>query len=436
MKREPEFYYKQICHELNRRVDKTTNLSVNENDLQMIKEILTSLSNPEKKFKVIHLAGTNGKGSTAIFIAEILREAGYKVGLYTSPHLAEYTERIKINNEQIKKKVFCYNINLVLKREKFLRLKLSGFEILTVAAFLFFADENCEIVVLETGLGGRLDATNVIDDVLAVVLTTIDFDHANFLGNTLTKIADEKCGIIKNNCKVISYKQQNEVDKIIKKKVNKKNSQLNIVNFNKILLKKNTLTEQVFDFGVYKNLTIQLIGKYQLQNAALAITAIEEIVKSGKLKISEKDITNGLNNARWPGRLEIISFNPIIILDGAHNSQGIKSLAEFLSENFLNKKIYLLFGMLVNKNYIEAIKILAPLIYKAATVTVSNNLGLSRNKLTKQFLKNSKEAISFCKISQAVNWLREQVEKDELIVVCGSLYMLNEVRGAFLGECK
>ena len=297
--------------------------------LERIKVLLAKLGNPQEKFKAIHVAGTNGKGSTAAMISAILKEAGYKVGLYTSPHLFNYTERIKINEQNISKQQF----NAGVKRIKVLGGKPTVFEVLTAVAFWCFAKEKVDYAVIEVGLGGRLDATNVITPLVSVI-TNIELEHTEILGRTLTAIAKEKAAIIKPRIPVVTAE--------------KKSAPLSV--FKKMAAKTSSLLIQVKGYDLIK--LPHLLGDHQKLNAACAVAAI----RLAKINVTQQQIKRALARAQWPGRFQIISRKPLIIVDGAHNPAGAKVLTATLRQLYPQTKFTVVYGCQATKDYLSVLR--------------------------------------------------------------------------------
>lgn len=281
--------------------------------LERIEMLLSKLGDPHLKFKSIHVAGTNGKGSTCAIIASILKAAGFKVGLYTSPHLLDYTERIKINGNNIPKKEFIRGLTLVKKLSTY---QPTVFEVLTAVAFWYFAKKKIDYAVVEVGLGGRLDATNVIIPLVSVI-TNIELEHTEILGDTLEKIAAEKAAIIKKGVPVVTEEKKQGVLRIIREKAEEIGSEL--------------IREKRIENREWRN--VALIGKYQQENAACAVAAI----KAAGIRVTSNEIREGLRGVKWPGRFQVFSRRPLVIVDGAHNPAGIKALVSTLKGNFTNK---------------------------------------------------------------------------------------------------
>ena len=317
-------------------------------------KLLELLGNPQDGLKIIHVAGTNGKGSTCSFITSILKEAGYKVGLYTSPFLETFTERIRINGENIPEEDVSRIVTLI--KEKIEQMVNEGysypteFEIVTTMAFYYYYEQKVDYVALEVGLGGRYDATNIIKNSQVSVIGSISLDHVNILGDTISKIAYEKGGIIKQDGVAIVYDQSEEAKNVIKQICYDKNAKYIEVKFDDINIKKSDIYSQVYDATIlnqkYEDLEIKLIGEHQINNSILALSVIKYLEKNKALKIDDKSIRKGLINAKWPGRIEKISENPVFIIDGAHNEDGAISLAKaldkdtdfFLEDSFFKEK--------------------------------------------------------------------------------------------------
>lgn len=400
--------------------------------LDNIKKLLELLGNPQEKLKIIHVAGTNGKGSTCSFISTILKEFDYKVGLYTSPFLEVFNERIRINNENISDKDIGRIVSIIKEKIEIMVDKgfdyPTEFEIVTAMAFYYYFENNVDFVVLEVGLGGKYDATNVINKSEVSVITPISIDHINVLGNTISKIASEKAGIIKENSTVFIYNQSDEAKNVIKKVCDDKNSKFFEVLFDDIKIKHSDINYQEFDYKNYKNLKINLIGEHQIKNSILAINVVEFILSKYNKKIDEDKLKLGLLNTKWAGRIEKIKENPLFIIDGAHNEDGAKSLSKVLDKNFKNKNLTLLLGMLEDKEIDKVLEILIPYFNKVVTTNVSNPRTKSCDDLKEKISNYVKEVYSIDNLEEALNFTLKNSDKDDIIISCGSLYLIGEIR--------
>ena len=381
--------------------------------------LLKFLENPHKNLKIIHIAGTNGKGSTAATIYNILISSGYKVGLYTSPHLINFNERIRVNGVTITDEEiisFMKHIEPAVNE-----IKSTFFEVTTAMAFYHFKDHDVDIAIIETGLGGRLDSTNIVNPSLTV-MTPISLDHMDILGDTIEKIAKEKAGIIKERVPLITAKQVNEVLKILEKRTKKKSSVMHICpNPESIQLNVDGTSFEVFG----KNYTTSLIGCYQAQNAALAIAATKII----NPKISSKSIDKGLRNVCWPGRLQLVSDN--IYYDVAHNESGIKSVLKNLKRMFPKSRLYGLLCLKGDKEIdciAECIKSQFEMLFVS---TSKDGLLLSSKKLSEKLNKLKVVNFPLNDISSSISKIKKIRKPNDVILIFGSHYIANEIFSDF-----
>ncbi len=387
--------------------------------LKRIEEILRVLGNPHKKLKFVHVAGTNGKGTTASFIATVLQKAGYKTGLFTSPYIENFTERFKIDGEEIEQDKL---INLYKYLNEKIKSNYTQFDFITALSLLWFAQNNCEIVVLEVGLGGRFDATNIIENPLVSIICSISLDHTQILGDTVEKIAFEKAGIIKDNSTLVLYpKQEKSVINVITNVCKEKNTALKIPSTDVEIIKTSLLgTVFKIDECLYE---IPFSGVHQVFNALTALKALEEIILKG-YKISRQNIIDGFKETKITARIELISENPLIILDGGHNEDGAKALANLLRTQLSNKKITAIVGMVTDKDSEKFFEILAPLFSEIILTRLDNPRSCCEfelEKLAKKYCQNTKSAPN---IHSAINL----ATKFEALVVCGSLFLAGEAR--------
>ncbi|MDO4742745.1 MAG: folylpolyglutamate synthase/dihydrofolate synthase family protein [bacterium] len=401
--------------------------------LSRISYLLDRLGNPQKKLRIIHIAGTNGKGSTAVMVQSICSAAGYKTGLYISPFVTDFCERIQVDGNYINENELCEITQKIREAAQTLNNTdpVTEFEFITALAFECFVQKKCDVVVLETGLGGRFDATNVVEKPLVSVITRIGLDHQNVLGDSIEKIAFEKSGIIKSRCPVVVSSHQPECAlEVIRAECKNKKSPL----FLNCLPSFSSCTvgvsgnEFVFDSSVYKS---GLIGTHQFDNAANAITAVEV---SG-LKIKQSDIVEGLSKAFLPARSEILSTEPIVILDGSHNIDGIASLSDLLRQLNINK-ITAIIGMMADKSISDALRQISPLCKDIVTVTVEDNprsaCATQLASICSEFNDNVHIATDYDNaIKTAI-----QLANGGPIVVFGSLYLSGGIRQSLINTFK
>ncbi|RDW17590.1 bifunctional folylpolyglutamate synthase/dihydrofolate synthase [Oceanobacillus arenosus] len=395
--------------------------------LDNITKLMDLLGNPQDKLKIIHIAGTNGKGSTASFIAQILIEAGYKTGLFTSPFLQRFNERIKINNQDIADKQLGDITTIVKEKMDEMEDKPTEFEIVTAIAFQYFYQLQCDVVVLEVGLGGRFDSTNVIKNPLLSVITSIGLDHQAYLGNTLPEIAFEKAGIIKENSQVMLYPQSSEVEAVIERVAKERNSIVNKADFSKLRRIANSIEGQLFNYKEYKELRISLLGEHQLKNAAIAIESINSLRNAG-FKIREEHLRIGLAGTRWPGRFEVINREPLVVIDGAHNIDGIRALVTNITQLFPGRKIIAILGILRDKDYQQMIDEVSPVIDHFITVTPDNPRAIPAEELAAYLVKEQLPAIAAESFEAAVELAYQEMEENDVICAFGSLYYIGEIK--------
>lgn len=402
--------------------------------LERTYKLLEHLGNPERDLKLIHIAGTNGKGSTTSMITEILMGEGYKVGMYTSPFIEEFEERIQINRNNIPKESLAILMDEIkVAVDKVIEAGYNHpteFEIITVLMLLYFKKENIDFGVIEVGLGGTLDSTNVIKPIIQVI-TSISFDHTNLLGNTLEKIAREKAGIIKKGIPTVIYPQQEEVLKVIKNKCFEMDSELYIANNENLKFKNIVNLDKPYQLLKYNNeidILLPLLGEHQIINLSVAMQAIEVLNSKNIIDISIANIVKSIKNVSWKGRLEVLSNNPYVVIDGAHNIQGIKTLSRNIKKYFKYENLYLILGILADKDVEEMIKIITPMAKKVYSVTPNSIRGELAESLKDEVSKFNKNCKAFDKYEEAyLEALNDASEKD-LILASGSLYMIGDMR--------
>lgn len=390
--------------------------------LDSIRELLKRLENPQEKLNIIHIAGTNGKGSTASFISNILVESGYKTGLYTSPFLERFNERIRLNGEEIDDQKLADCVAKV--KEKAEEMAEEGlqhpteFEIVTATAFLFYFEEKVDALVLEVGLGGRFDATNVIEKSVLSLIASISRDHIGILGDTVEKIAFEKAGIIKNNGTVILYGQEKSVEDVIKEVCEEKEAHLLKTDNDSIVVKKSNLNNQVFDCIDYlgnkhEDIKIRLIGEHQTKNALLAIDAAIYLRENGIFeKITEETMREGLLKTKWAGRLEVISEKPLFIIDGAHNIDAANLLSKEIEKHFDESwDKTLILGVLADKEVDAIIKTLAPKFDRVVITLPDSPRSMAVEELAYRTGMYCDDIICIENIDEAVEYTYEKIEE-------------------------
>lgn len=395
-----------------------------------IKELLRRLGNPQDEMKFVHIAGTNAKGSVLAYVSTILTAAGYKTGRYISPTVFGYRERMQMNGRWISAKALCMHMQTV--REAAEKMQSEGmdfptaFEQETAAAFLWFADKKCEVVVLETGLGGALDATNIIRNTLVAVITPISRDHMALLGDTLAEIAENKAGIIKNGCYVISAVQEPEVEQVLRRMCKQNNAIWKPVDAAQISSVRYGIEKQSFSYGGCKKLEITLAGLYQIENAVLAVETCKALIEAG-YHISEEQIRRGLIQTSWPGRFSLLAKKPYIIIDGAHNENAAKKLADSLQFYFTNRKIVYIMGILRDKEYEKIIQETYMLAEHILTVTPLHNMrALQAYELAQTAAVYHPRVTALDSLEEAAELGRMLAGPDGVVVAFGSLSWLGE----------
>ncbi|OPJ56391.1 bifunctional folylpolyglutamate synthase/dihydrofolate synthase [Alkalithermobacter paradoxus] len=412
--------------------------------LNNISKLLELLGNPHEELKIIHVAGTNGKGSTSSFITSILKNAGYNVGLFTSPHLEVFTERIRINGHNIDEEDLA-RITAIIK-EKAEYMVQNGynhptqFEIITAIAFYYYKEKNVDFVVLEVGMGGRYDSTNVVKDPLLCVITPVSLDHKDELGDTIEKIAYHKAGIIKKGSDVVVYPQEAVTHEIIYKEADEKNACVYIADIDNREVIESSIEGQKFNFKldneIYENVEISLLGDHQINNAIVATTAINVLRKKHNINISKENIYKGLKETKWAGRIEILTKNPTLIIDGAHNEDGANSLARAMDKYFKNKDVTFVLGMLKDKDADGVIEILMPRTKKIITTKPNSDRSLTAQELKEKINKIGRDSIAIDDISKAIEYAVDTSKEDEVVIFAGSLYMIGEVRSIIRNKYK
>ena len=391
--------------------------------LERIRELCRRLGDPQNSLKFIHVAGTNGKGSFCSMTESVLRAAGYKTGLYTSPYIRFFNERMCALGGPISNEELAEITEYVKPFADSMTDRPTEFELITAVAFEFFKRRGCEVVVLEAGMGGLLDSTNIISSPLLSVITGVALDHVAFLGDTVEKIAETKAGIIKD-CRPILFGGENEAAaRVIRKTAAEKGSEFFSVDYSALSITSSTLEGSVFDFGSHKDMSISLLGLYQPRNAAVVLSAID-ILREGGMEIPEDAVRRGLAAARWAGRFEIISQEPLIIFDGAHNAEGIDSAVGSIKHYFKGERVYVLTGVLKDKDYRVIASRLSEIADRAFVMTPDSPRALPASEYAGILSSVGVEASAFESIKAAFFAAREAAKRDGAPLVClGSLYV-------------
>ena len=400
--------------------------------LSRTEKLLSLMDNPHKKLKFVHVAGTNGKGSTSACVASVLQSAGYKTGLYTSPYINVFNERMQIDGQMISDDELCEMCEYIKPfSDSMTDDPPTEFELITALAMEYFNRNGCDIVVLEVGMGGELDSTNIIDSPECAVITAIDLDHTSFLGSTVEEVACAKAGIIKKGTKVALYDCEKSVYDVFEGKCKEVGASLSVAGFEKIENVNAGLRYITFDYGKYKNLTLSLIGSYQPKNASVAITAIE-LLRGKGYRISDDDIYEGLKNVKWPGRFEILGENPVFVLDGAHNPHGMRATADSLKNHFDGRKIHFVVGAMADKDVKGMMSMLVPMADSFIAVKPDNPRAMEAEDLSALLCSVGAKAQSCDSIGKAVKLAVEKAGKDGIVACLGSLYFSGEIRNAYL----
>ena len=399
--------------------------------LDRILTLLDRMDNPQDKLKYIHVAGTNGKGSVCAMLSSVLVASGYKTGLFISPYITDFRERIQINNAMISKEELVSAVENTFPLVQQLQsegIVITEFEYVNALQFYIHAKAECDIVVLETGMGGLLDCTNVIKSPLCSVITTIGLDHTAVLGDTIEDIAQQKCGIIKENSYAVTSKQEASAMKIIENTARNLKTPLAKSENIEINILSQELDKSIFEYNGTE-LTLKLAGEHQIENAKTALATLEILRLNDNLNISDNDIKKGFLYAVNPARLETLCTSPIVLLDGAHNPNGIEALKNAINRFLGNKKVIGIMGMLADKDIDTSIKLLENTFCKIYTVPVDNPRALDSNTLADKFKNFGFNATAFNSAEVAFDTAFEEAKKnDNAIIICGSLYLAGEIR--------
>jgi len=398
--------------------------------LDRIGLLLSMLGDPHKKLKFIHVAGTNGKGSTASMTASILTKSGYKTGLFTSPYIYRFNERIQVDDRQIPDEDVIRLTAKVRTLAETMPEQPTEFDFVTAMAMVYFLEQNCDIVVLEVGVGGALDATNIIPAPQVAVVTNIGLDHTDLLGNTLAQIASVKAGIVKEGCRAVFYPGTEAVEAVYKTVCAEKKVSCTIADFSGINLRHHDLEGQVFDWNGHKDIQLPLLGAHQLCNAAVVLCVVSQLQQIGWDKITEETIHAGIREVRWPGRFEIVGTDPLFIIDGGHNPQCIQALVENIKDYLAGRKIIVLAGVLADKDYGDMFRPVMPYAREFVCITPDNPRKMEAADLAAHLRKAGAKATACENVKEGVALAKKLAGKDGVVLSFGSLYSIGDVRNA------
>lgn len=410
--------------------------------LDRMEELLRRLGNPQDDLKVIHVAGTNGKGSVSKYLEEGLSACGYKMGLYTSPYIETFNERIRYDGADISDEdLEYYGQKVVSAAEAMVADGLDSpteFEVVTAIAFLYFAGRQADITILEVGLGGIGDSTNVVKSPLASVITSISYDHMAQLGSSLAEIAVNKAGIIKTGCPVIANVPQRDAAKIIARKAYAMGSRLYDISGIRAAVSDETPFSQKVSMELYEksysDVEISMVGRHQAENLKTALATLEILRKSGAVKLDREALYEGLKRARQPGRFEVISEDPLVIIDGAHNEAGAQALQETMAQHFAGKKILLVAGILADKEIDSIVKFLTKITDHIIVTEPDNPRKLAAEKLAGHVADFGAAAETVSDVEAAVHRAKELADGYDVILFAGSLYLIGDVRRLWRNE--
>lgn len=407
--------------------------------LDRILTLLDRMGNPQDKLKYIHIAGTNGKGSVSAMLSSVLISAGYKTGLFISPYITDFRERIQINNTMISKSTLIDAVEKTFPLIEKLRdegIIITEFEYVNALQFYIHSNEKCDIVVLETGMGGLLDCTNVIKNPLCSIITTIGLDHTAILGDTIEEITTQKCGIFKPDSIAVTSKQENAAMNTIESHARKLAIPLAKSESIKIDIISQSLSQSVFSFDGTE-ITLNLAGEHQIENAKTALAAIEILRLNELIFITNENIKTGFSKAVNPARLETLCNSPIVVLDGAHNPNGIEALKNAITKFLPDKKIIGIMGMLADKDSRNSLRLLEGIFDEIYTVPVNNPRAMTSSQLTRECARYFDNVRTFESIEHAFDVAFEKAKtEDYVVIIFGSLYLAGEMRPYILNRIK
>ncbi len=393
------------------------------------RNLLDLMGNPQDKLKYVHIAGTNGKGSTAAMTASILQKAGYRVGLYTSPYIYRFNERMQIDGVPISDSELTQITAWIKPKAQSMEESPTEFELVSCIAFEYFKRNRCDIVVLEVGMGGALDSTNVIKAPEVAVITNIGLDHTDVLGSTVEEIAKTKAGIFKPGSHAVVYRSSPSVEAVFESVCKDRNIPLTKADFNGLRLVSHGLEGQVFDCGSRKGLELPLLGDHQLHNAAVVLSVADTLIARG-WKISEQNIRDGIREVSWPGRFDIMRKDPLFIIDGGHNPQCIEALVKNIEDYLADRRVIVLTGVLADKDYADMYQPVMPLVQEFVCITPPNPRKLDAALLAQYLEEKGASATACDSIIAGVRTAMEKAGTDGVVLCFGSLYSIGAIQDA------
>jgi len=398
--------------------------------LDRIANLLAVMGDPQKHLKFIHVAGTNGKGSICEMTARILEEAGYTVGVFVSPFIHRFNERMQVNHHQISDNELAEIVTRVREIAETLEDIPSMFEMVTATAFQFYYNSKCDYVVLEVGMGGRLDATNVIDTPLVAAIATIGFDHTAHLGNTIPEIAFEKAGIIKKGGKVVAYDQGDEALAVFRKKSQEQDAELTIADFSKIEKTGEDENYQYFRYKGSKVYSLPFMGYHQLKNAS-TVLEIMKILKDEGVSINDDIIEKGLKKARWPGRLEVMTKDPLFIVDGGHNPEGARAAIDAIKDRYMGKEAVVIMGVTRGKDIRTVVEIVNEVAVSFVAIQAETSRAMPVDDLVGVLKEYNKPVVTSISIIEGIEAALGLQKDNQMVLAIGSLYTVGEIRRYF-----
>lgn len=399
--------------------------------LDSIRELCARLGNPQKDLKFVHIAGTNGKGSVSAYLASVWKQGGYRVGRFQSPAIFDYREEVQVNDRMITKKDLCRLTEQV--REVCDGMTAQGlphptpFELKTALSFLYFLEKKCDIVILEAGMGGLTDATNLVETTLASVITSVSMDHMQYLGDTLPQIAAQKAGIIKAGAAVVTIRQRPEVMQVIAAKAEEQGCPLYVADEERAEHIRFGLEKQSFDYEGIKKVEISLAGQYQIGNAVLALEVLRVMAGRG-FPVTEQKLRKGMAEARWPGRFTVVGRKPLFVVDGVHNEDGALRLAQSVEYYFKGRRILYIMGVFADKEYVKMISLTHFLADQIITVAAPGNArALPACDLAREIAKVHPKVTAADSLEEAVEMARLLAGKEDVILAFGSLSFLGRI---------